>query len=297
MELPLVSVIITTYKRADYLNRAIQSVLAQTYENLEILVVDDNDPNSEYRQATENLMEKYSNDSKVRYIKHSENRNGAAARNTGLNHSKGKFITYLDDDDTYRRTKVDEQVQYLLQHQKFDAVYCGWMKDGKEESPSLEGDISFEILSGELIIRTNTIMMNRLISLSIGGWNEDYRRNQEAVYLLRYLKAGYKIGSVSKVLVDYDSSDRSNESNPGQYEEDFDFFLSDHKKYIRYVASKRNRDKNIVYSMRYLSVFLRYLKNFDMINAIRVYYKSIKTMPIRFNREVVLYLMNKVRRK
>lgn len=292
---PLVSVIITTYKRADYLKRAVNSVLNQSYKNLEILVIDDNDPSTEYRKSTEKLMDSFSAIEEVKYIKHDKNKNGAAARNTGLKFASGKYVTYLDDDDTYRTDKVLEQVMFLETNKKFDAVYCGWNKKGIDEAPETEGDISFEILSGELLIRTNTIMMNKDIAISIGGWNELYRRNQEAVYLLRFFNAGYLIGSVPKILVDFDNSDRSNESNPKQYEEDFVFFLSDHKDTIERTAKDNKRNKNIIYSLRYLSVFLRYLKNRKLKNASRIYVNRLINMPIRFNKDLIRYTINKIK--
>lgn len=292
---PLVSIVITTYKRSNLLNRAIDSVLSQTYDNIEILVIDDNDPDSGYREETESLMQYYLNHSKVHYIKHSENKNGATARNTGLKKAQGHYVTYLDDDDEYRPDKVFEQVKYLEQHNEFDAVYCGWNKDRIEETPSKEGDLSFEILSGELLIRTNTIMMKKEIALSIGGWNENYRRNQEAVYLLRFFNSGYKIGSVQKVLVDYDSSDRGNASGPQKNEEDFRFFLNNHENEIENAARKNNRNKNIIYSKRYVGVLLRYLKFKDYNNAFRIYWEQVKKIPIRYNVDLTIYTYNKIK--
>jgi len=64
-----VSVIIPTYKRSEFLERAIESILNQTYKNIEIIVVDDNDPNSKYRESTARKMQKYYKDNRVRYIK------------------------------------------------------------------------------------------------------------------------------------------------------------------------------------------------------------------------------------
>ena len=84
MKEKMVSVIIPTYKRADYLTRAIDSVLNQTYNNIEIIVVDDNNSNSTDRKNTESIMQKYNENSKIKYIKHSKNMNGSAARNTGV---------------------------------------------------------------------------------------------------------------------------------------------------------------------------------------------------------------------
>jgi len=292
---PLVSVIITTYKRSDYLSKSIDSVIHQDYSNIEILVVDDNNPETSYRQETETLMKQYSDNTNVRYIKHSRNKNGAAARNTGLKYAAGKYVTYLDDDDTYRKKKVSKQVEFLEKNTAFDAVYCGWNKDGKEETPSTEGDLSFEILSGELLVRTNTIMMNRDIAINIGGWDENYRRNQEAVYLLRYFNEGHKIGSVTEVLIDYDSTDRSNSSKPKQNEEDFLYFLNDHENTIDKTEKKAGRKKEIIYSYRFRNVFLTYLKNKEFKEALRFYIYSSGKLPIRFNVDLLNYTIKKIK--
>ena len=80
-QMPLVSVIIATYRRPENLNNAINSVLNQTYPNIELIVVDDNDNNSEYRVSTEKIIDKFSENTKLKYIKHKKNSNGAVARN------------------------------------------------------------------------------------------------------------------------------------------------------------------------------------------------------------------------
>ena len=95
---PLVSVIIPTYNRPTYLRRCLESVLNQTYKNIEIFVVDDNNPETEARIETEKIMNEYVNGKNVTYLKHNFNKNGSAARNTGWKHSSGKYITFLDDD-------------------------------------------------------------------------------------------------------------------------------------------------------------------------------------------------------
>ena len=109
----LVSIIIPTYKRNEKLKKAIESILKQTYQNIEIIVVDDNNPNTEYRKKNEILMQSYIKNSKVKYIKHEKNKNGAAARNTGINAANGKYIGFLDDDDEFLPTKIEKQVDVL----------------------------------------------------------------------------------------------------------------------------------------------------------------------------------------
>ena len=84
MENPKVSVITPTYKRSGMLPRAIKSVLNQSYQNIEIIVVDDNNPDTEWRIATEERMQEFKDDPRVMYVKHEKNMNGSVARNTGI---------------------------------------------------------------------------------------------------------------------------------------------------------------------------------------------------------------------
>ena len=97
----LVSVVIPTYSRNDVLERAIDGILRQTHQNLDVIVVDDNAPKSEWRASTELLMQKYRNDTRVRYIQNAQNLGGAGARNEGIKVAKGDYIAFLDDDDEY----------------------------------------------------------------------------------------------------------------------------------------------------------------------------------------------------
>ncbi len=101
-----VSVIIPTYNRKDKLGDAIKSVLNQTFEDFEIIVVND---------AGEDVTDLVSNmdDERVRLISHEENRGLAAARNTGLRNAKGKYIAFLDDDDVFYTNHLDVAVTEL----------------------------------------------------------------------------------------------------------------------------------------------------------------------------------------
>lgn len=119
----MVTVIIPTYKRAKYIERAIQSVLNQTYQDFEIIVVDDNDANTEDRKHMEQIMKKYEENRKIQYIKHEKNKNGAAARNTGITLAKGKYISFLDDDDYYMATRLEKLVQVLEKNYNYNAAY------------------------------------------------------------------------------------------------------------------------------------------------------------------------------
>jgi glycosyltransferase involved in cell wall biosynthesis len=110
MHEPLVSIIIPTYKRPGLLERAIGSVLAQTYTHWEIVVVDDNGAASPAREATESFMQRYSGDPRIRYVKHERNKGLPAARNTGIRAAYGMLVAFLDDDDAWLPEKLTEQV-------------------------------------------------------------------------------------------------------------------------------------------------------------------------------------------
>ena len=104
---PLVSVVIPTYGRSNLLGRAIDSVLNQTYGNIEIIVVDDNGIGNSHQRQTEELLQKYIERNEIIYIKHQKNSGGSVARNTGIRSSKGEYVALLDDDDEWFPDKLE----------------------------------------------------------------------------------------------------------------------------------------------------------------------------------------------
>src|SRR5690625_435369 len=286
-----VSVIMPTYKRADMLERAINSVLNQTYNEVEIIVIEYNNQNTDYRKETSKVMKKYKNYNRVRYIKHERNMNGAVARNTGIFYSTGELITFLDDDDWYDEKKIELQVDFLLKHKNYKAVYCGSYRNKEVYNPGLKGDLSFEILSGQITIRTNTIMMWKNIILEIGGWNEEFKRNQEAALLLKFFDMNYKIGVITEPLVYYDLSDRSNALDPKSNKNQFEFHLSYHDKIIDKLERERKNARKIIYTKRYREILFAYLKRREFKEAFKHYIETVIKFPIYFNMEIVRYII------
>lgn len=291
---PLVSVVIPTYKRARFLARAVDSVLNQTYSNIEIVVVDDNEPGSNYRKDTQAIMNLYDRDIRVRYIQHDHNRNGAAARNTGTAASRGDYICYLDDDDWFLPDKLYKQIQFLKLHPQFEAVYCGYERDGIAAYPYKDGDLTFELLSGIEIIYTNTIMIKRESAVACGGWDERFRRNQEAVFLLHFFSWGGMIGALPEVLVQFDVSDAANRSDPLQHERDMDLFLSINEAEIERCRTRYTDSCQMIYSYRYRGVLLNFIKHGYWINALVLYRKMARALPGRFTRDCAFYIWRRL---
>lgn len=102
----LVSCIIPSYKRTDTLRRAINSVLKQTYKNIEVLIVDDNFNGDEYSEQVRNIVVSFDNP-RIRLISQPMHINGAEARNAGVRAAKGEYIAFLDDDDEWLSEKIE----------------------------------------------------------------------------------------------------------------------------------------------------------------------------------------------
>jgi len=134
---PIVSVIIPTYNRAHVLARAIQSVLNQTYQDFEIIVVDDGSTDN-----TEEVIKSF-NDPRIRYIRHEENKGAAAARNTGIKAAKGEFIAFQDSDDEWLPKKLEKQMEaFDNASPKVGVVYTGfWSIEGNVKRYSLNKEI------------------------------------------------------------------------------------------------------------------------------------------------------------
>ena len=119
MNSPLVSVVIPAYNQAEFLPSAIQSVLDQTYSNIELIVVNDASPDN-----TGEAVRQF-NDPRVKYIVHEENRGLPTARNTGIIASSGDIILLLDADDFFHPQKIQTHCLFLEQHPEIGVTYNG----------------------------------------------------------------------------------------------------------------------------------------------------------------------------
>lgn len=296
-ENPLVSTIIPTYKRADMLPRAIESVLNQTYNNIEIIIVDDNIPDTNERQNVEEMIEEYKEYQNIIYIQHDKNKNGSAARNTGIKYANGKYICFLDDDNYFYPEKIQKQVRYLMDHPEYKAAYCGLRYHDKEIKPYRVGDLTYEQFLGNHIIDTNMIIIEKTVAIQIGGWDERLKRNQDVAFILRYFKMGYKIGLVKEVLAFIDLADRSNVAEPRKNEKNFDDFFKYYSEQLSECEQKFKSAKKKIYSFRYRGVFLNYLKNKDIIGAVRLYFKMMAKAPLFFNWYLLIGFFKKIQHK
>ena len=161
MQNPLVSIIIPTYKRTDYLKLTIRSILDQTFQDFEIIVVDDGTPTDENRLLCEQFQ-------KIVYIKIENSKGPAKPRNVGIKQAKGKYIAFVDDDDIWLPEKLQKQVNVLDNNPDFGLVHSccqvingqGIVKNeivGRPGNPQVKhGDVSMRMIGNWTVMMPTT---------------------------------------------------------------------------------------------------------------------------------------------
>lgn len=208
----MVSVIVTSYKRpAEIVERAVQSILSQTYQDIEILIVDDNpDGNKESQE----LKKQFENREKITYIKQDGNQGACAARNLGISKAKGEFIGFLDDDDTWFEDKLECQLERFAQgDDSVGMVYClGQVYDCDTNPPTITDYYTTRIFKDEIRFEdqlvydycgsTSQALVRKEVFEKIGGFNVNLPARQDYEMWLRISKY-YKIYGVNKPLFYY----------------------------------------------------------------------------------------------
>ena len=203
----LVSVVIPTYSRNDTLCKAIDSVLGQTYQNLEIIVIDDNPADSDWRKSTEKLMLKYADDQRIRYIKNKQNLGGAGARNEGIIAANGEYIAFLDDDDVYFDRKIEKQLECFIKsdNEKLALVLCDAEMTMDDDVfvcytyHHYSGSCLYEAMRDNCLAPTSQWMAKKSALLSVGMFTI-VPCKQDSTLILKLLENGYEVDHVPEVL-------------------------------------------------------------------------------------------------
>lgn len=210
---PLVSVVIPNYNYAQYLPHALNSVLAQTYPQVEIIVVDDGSTD-----GSDVVLCQYNE--RIRWFQH-QRKGVSVARNRGVQESHGQLVAFLDADDVWLPTKLEKQVEKFLSDPDLGLVHCGWEAIDKmgaaldSHLDGLEGWVAKELL----LLRRPTVLIvgsgavvTRDVFEEIGGF--DPRLSTSADWDFSYRVAiGRRVGFVPEVLVQYRLHDTNMHSN------------------------------------------------------------------------------------
>lgn len=185
---PNVSVVIPTYNRAALLGRAIRSVIEQTYEDFELIVIDDASTD-----GTDEVIALF-NDPRIRHVRHEENRGGGAARNTGINLAQGEYVAFLDSDDEWMKAKLDKQLSVFQKaDESVGVVYCGchYVKAGKKRKGQVQcadGWIYERELFRDSVLNTSTWLVKRECFAKAGPFDESLPARQDYDLTIRLSK-------------------------------------------------------------------------------------------------------------
>jgi Glycosyltransferases involved in cell wall biogenesis len=197
----LVSVIMPCYNASSYLKQSIESVLAQTYPNWELILVDD--------ASTDNslaLAEKFSKqDSRIRCFAQNANSGIAATRNKALDEAKGRFVAFLDNDDLWHPRKLEIQVQWMLEKQiafsytAYNLMNANGSLLGK--SIATAGNLQYNDYLKNTIIGCGTVMLD---IQKVGKVRmPDYRTSEDMALWLSILHRGFVAYAIDEVLMTY----------------------------------------------------------------------------------------------
>lgn len=170
---PKVSVIIPTYNRASVLNRAIDSVLGQTFKDWELIIVDDGSTDE-----TSELLQSHSHESLSIY--RTSNQGVSAARNLGLQKAHGEWVAFLDSDDEWLPEKLAKQMAYAEAHPDILIVHGEeiWVRNGVRVNPMKKHQKRGGDIFGDAVklccISPSTVLLKKSLLLDLGGFREDY---------------------------------------------------------------------------------------------------------------------------
>jgi len=242
-----VSVIIPTYNRENFLKRAIRSVLNQTFQDFELIVVDDGSDDN-----TKEAVGSFNND-KIKYIYRENSGGGAKPKNAGIKIAQGNYIAILDDDDEWLPEKLEKQVRFLDEHQDIAVAGCNYfIKKEFEELGSfffIKGteflkeykipeykDLFKRLLVTDDMGPGSTMVYRKEVFEKVGLFDENLKSGQDKEMRIRLAEKRCRFGFIREPLVIYNTG-HNNISFLGlsieEREKDWEYIFNKYRKYYQ----------------------------------------------------------------
>lgn len=201
----LVSIITPVYNGQDFLDRSIKSVLAQTYENWELFLIDDGSSDNSVQ-----IIENYLEDNRIKLLRNESNSGIPTTRNKGIENSTGEFIALLDQDDEWLPHKLEKQVSRFLEiDDSFGLIYSnvevrtdqGILSDQKKEiEPEASIQSNLELMLSRNLITSPTAMVKRKALEEVGLFDESIRWGGDDYDLWIRIAHKFKFDYIDEVL-------------------------------------------------------------------------------------------------
>jgi len=230
---PTISIIIPTINRSHLISRSIESILNQTYQNFEIIIVD-----SSQNEETKKIIENFQKFGKrIIFFSFREKRGIAAARNFGIKKSNGEYLAFQDDDDEWLPDKIEKQIQVfknLNSDSEVGVVYTGFYTfEGnkkfyipKEDVLLREGDIHKELLKGNFV-STQTMLIHKRCFAKAGLFNENLPSFEDWEFAIRVSKF-FRFRIIDEPLVNAYIQEDSNSRNINNYVRSLEIIIKEH---------------------------------------------------------------------
>lgn len=283
--MPIVSVIIPTYNRADLVGRAIQSVLNQTYQDFEIIIIDDASTDN-----TDKIMILL-NDKKIKYIKNKKNVGGSESRNIGIKNAKGKYIAFLDSDDEWMPTKLEKQLRKINESSVFaKIIYAGYWVVKNDilelgQIPSRKGNIHKDLLYQDYVSPTSTIFLKKNCFEKAGYFNPVLNARQDYDMWLR-LSCHYNFDYVKEPLVKLFVTENCITRNIKSRFEAFHIIIS---KIIEEMEHFPEKEKKSILSTQYFSMARYCQKQSERYFASFFLKEAMRNKPINLKNWIIFF--------
>ena len=235
----LITVVIPIYNRTTELIESIESILNQTYKNLELILVCDGSP-----RETIDIVDSYKDNPRVRIYKFYNNSgNAVRGRNKAIREARGNYLAFQDSDDIAEPNRLELSLKYMKKY-KADVVYGGWRAkiDGTRKVDNLEDgqevmspDCDYDFLKKICVPCQSTVMVKIDALRDVGGLKEKMRYREDHELWLRLSYYGYKFKSIQKVL-----------TNLRLHENNLELTFKDNDKHWEELTMSEHKTKNIM---------------------------------------------------
>lgn len=282
IELPLVSIIIPTYNRANLIGETLDSVLTQTYSNWECIVVDDGSADN-----TAAVLEKYLNkDIRFKYFERPKNRlkGGNAARNYGFEVSRGKYVQWFDSDDIMYPDFLKKRIDFFLNDSNIDVVFCAFAyfdENGLQNrisNKSFNGNIIKELIEKKTSFNPQSYLLKKEILFEI-KFDETLQRAQDLDFFFRVFTTlkNINIRHTSEVLFKVRKHDYAISSEKDDSGIKFNSRFVVNKRLLKYFSEQQCEGAMFKYKAQCLRDLKRLLinKNYSLVVKNILYFNHL----------------------
>lgn len=276
-----VSIIIPVYNMQPFIRSAIESVLSQTFQKFEIIIVNDGSTDATFKE-----IEKYLGDPRIKYL-YQERKGPSAARNTGIRHSKGEFIAFLDGDDYWASSKLEKQVKILENWPDVSVVYCKFhrvntqgllLSDSPQPLPPPD-NLYKALLFGNIIYGSCSAVVVRAAALEDVGLFDERLYIGEDLELWLRLAYKYVFYCIDEFLVNLRVHSRSAQANR-------EYYVSGQLVYVRTLKSRIAPEYSHLWSeiafSSYAGIYTAYLNEGKKLQAAQLLFRVLKQLGFKY---------------